>query len=412
MPIFASEAEMQKWLSDCLANCCGLSELISNSDYLDSFIPTSLAEQRVFESYNTCLTSLHVTELISQNENISIDSQDILKPDFILYAPETEGIVIVELKNIPGPTRQAGTELAAYSCEIKSSIPFISDGDIVNVLVSTEWPTLLKHYIFHQTFWQRKNIICLEPHIRAGVIQLKLLDIAALSQSHTSFRISEKHIGGYQICLYDDELYTERGDRSRLDKYVEQMKSALHAMAVRGNSHNNHGFAFLWKDNWSLSLAPYSITLLNFAPFQSIERFLHIEDADLPGVVERFMKISDEHFPIGHGNSLSEITDYGNRFLKNFCSPMAEGFTYWGALRDIMLQRADLIAFEAWGMFGEVFAEELAAEYERGNFSCSVTSPELGLMAIEELIDQDYDFIDLAGIGFGEEADSDEQESL
>ena len=224
MNFFTSEAKMQDWLSKLLAEAYGIADLISDSDSLKSFSPASLAEQKILESYNTCLASLYINEPISENENISIDSRDILKPDFILYAPETESVVIVELKNIAGPTRQAGTELAAYSCEIQSSIPFISDGDIVNVIISTEWPTLLKHYVFHQIFWQRKNVICLEPFDEDGKIRLRIVDIKRLSQDNTSFKISDKHIGGYQVCLYDDELYTDKADRTRLDKFLEHIE--------------------------------------------------------------------------------------------------------------------------------------------------------------------------------------------
>ncbi len=165
MNLFSSEAEMQEWLSGLLVDSKNISDIIINLEYLKSFSPANFYEKRIHDSYRICLDSLYITEMITKNENISVDPHDILKPDFVLYAPETESVVIVELKNISGPTRQAGTELAAYSCEIKSAIPFISDGDIVNVIVSTEWPALLKHYIFHQIFWQKKNVILSLSHL-------------------------------------------------------------------------------------------------------------------------------------------------------------------------------------------------------------------------------------------------------
>ncbi len=232
-----------------------------------------------------------------------------------------------------------------------------------------------------------------------GEIKLKVLDIIKIAQSDVSIKISEKHIGGYQVCLYDDELYKKNADRTRLDKYLRQMKAGLHAMAIHGNSLNNHGFAFLWKDKWDKSLAPYSITLLNFAPFQSIERFLHLGDLDLPDMVKHFMHICAEFTPIGHSNSLERIKDYGAKFLNDICSPRPEGFLSWDSLKAIMLPRADLIAFEAWGIFGETFMELLAAEYSKGNSKYNTTSPELGLKAIDELIDYDYKFVELASFG-------------
>jgi hypothetical protein len=406
LALFASEAAMQAWLKNSLIDSHGLADLIIDVDSLKSFSASSLAENKILKSFRTCLASLYLNEVISENENISIDPTDILKPDFVLYAPETESVVIIELKNIAGPTRQTGTELAAYSCEIQSSIPFISDGDIVNVVISAEWPTLLRHYVFHQIFWQGKNVLCLAPFEVDGNVRLKILGIKDLSQDAVSFKISEKHIGGYQICLHDNELYTAKADRTRLDKFLEQMKTALHAMAIRGSSQNNHGFAFLWKDHWDISLAPYSITLLNFAPFQSIERFLHLDNFELPEMVKRFMNISKEFSPIGHGNSLDEIRSYGCQFLNNICSPRPEDFTYWYDLRESMLSNSELIAFEAWGMFGEIFSEKLAAEYSQGNLTCSATSPQIGLKVIEELIDSKYKFVDLAYIDYEPEDNS------
>ena len=163
MSLFSSESIMQEWLSRALEGAEGLAELIVNLDALEEESASNFAASRMLQSFRTCVSSLYITQKISENENISINEGEILKPDFVLYAPETESVVIVELKNIAGPTRQAGTELAAYSCEIRTTIPFLSDGDIVHILISTEWPTLLRHFVQHEIFWQRKNLLCLQP---------------------------------------------------------------------------------------------------------------------------------------------------------------------------------------------------------------------------------------------------------
>ena len=390
MDLFSSESKMQEWLSDALGNSCGLSDLITNLDYVKTFSPSSLADRKIIASYETCTKSLGINEVISKNENISVNSGDVLKPDFILYAPETQSIVIVELKNLRGPTRQAGTELAAYSCEVKSAVPFISDGDIVNVIISTEWPTLLRHYIFHQIFWQGKNVICLEPHQESSEIKLKLLEVAKLEQNDIPIKISDRYLGGCQISLED-----YASDNTQQDKYLEQMKAALHAISVWGYGQNGHGFAFLWKDDWKCSVATYSITVIHFAPFQSIERFLHLENAEPTGFVKSLMELACEHNPNGAGNALNELIDCCRVFLVDICRPTPEGFTSWNNLRKVMTNQTELIAFEAWGMFGEVFTEKLAREYQNGNHNCLRTSPDLGLTAIDELIDNDYTFIDL-----------------
>ena len=177
---------------------------------------------------------------------------------------------------------------------------------------------------------------------------------------------------------------------------MEQFKSALNSMAITGNRLNSHGFAFLWKDLWRDSLAPYSITVLNFAPFQSVERFLHINDGELPDMVQRFIRLVKENSPEGHGNSLSEITDACEDLLGQVCSPQVEAFTHWGALRKIMEGRAQHIAFVGWGLFGDALLEKLKAAYREGNISCPSTSPELGFAVISEIVDDSYEFIDLS----------------
>jgi hypothetical protein len=71
------------------------------------------------------------------------------------------------------------------------------------------------------------------------------------------------------------------------------MRAALSVMATEGNRQKGHGFAFLWKDHWELSLAPYSISIFNMAPFQSLERFLHEIEVleDLSDIQKRFINL-------------------------------------------------------------------------------------------------------------------------
>ncbi len=394
---------MQMWLSDNLSEIEGLSEIIDEFDETIQGKPST--ESRIISSYIHCLKSLNLNVVISENENISNKEGDRLCPDFLLYAPETESFVILELKNIANPTRQIGTELGAYSSEIRSYVPFISEGDIVHVVISRTWPTLLRHYLFNEIFWMQKNILCLEPYQSAnGSIMLRALPPKNLIEDDVSLMICERHLGGYQLCLYDDLLYSG-GSRDRLDQHIEQFKTAIFAMASKGNAQKNHGFAFLWKDHRSISLAPYSITILNFAPLQSLERFLHGIDDDfyIPEITQRLINIAAEYDPIGHGQSLDQIVDYGERFLKKICSPRAEGFTNWDVLKSIMLEQSTLIEFHPWGIFSELLSDKLASKYEQGNHSIELTDPILGLELITELIDADYNFIDLAYFNYTEE---------
>ena len=410
-PIFNSEKEMQNWLSEWLSKNDELKELIINVGDFEKFKPQSLSEHKVYENFNYCLSSLNILHVISENENICFNSSDSLKPDFLLYAPETETVVIIELKNIVTPSRQAGTEISAYANEVKTYIPFISDGDIVNVIISSVWPTLLRHYVFHEIFWQQRNLLCLEPIKENGEIKLKIVEVSSIAEDAISLKLCNEHIGGYQLCLYDNNLYAEPNNRTRLDPFIDQMKTALSAMASKGNSQKSHGFAFLWKDAWSLSLAPYSISIFNFAPFQSFERHFHNENFEPNDTARKFINVIKEHDPAGHGESLLTITSTGKSFLKNFCSPSIEGFLNWSHLSEIMLRRCNpLISFRCWGTFEDIFFDKLLQKYKTGEPEIPFDDPITGLEVINELIDPEYEFYNLSYFEEDPEMDDDDFE--
>ncbi|WP_219637484.1 hypothetical protein, partial [Vibrio parahaemolyticus] len=183
MVIFADEKEMQEWLSSQLSSVDGLSSLILEQEL--SMTPANDQEKNVLATFKYCYQSLHQGVVISEDTNISLESGDIMRPDFLLYAPESESMVIIELKNFAGATRQAGTEISAYESELKTYLPYISDGDLINVIISPEWPTLLRHYVFNEIFWLRKNIICLEPVLdNHGEKKLKIRSVKDIVENN------------------------------------------------------------------------------------------------------------------------------------------------------------------------------------------------------------------------------------
>lgn len=395
--MFNKEKDMQDWLSDKLKNSEGITEFLD--DYESFGTPETQEERRIIESYEHCVKSLHLIEVISEDENISLKSGDILRPDFLAYAPESESIVIIELKNINGPTRQVGTELGAYTSEVKSYVPFISDGDIVNVVVSRYWPTLLRHYLFNEIYWHQRNIICLQPYIsNGGSVRLKPYAPKNLIEDNISSKISERHLGGIQLCLYDDELYSG-GSRDRLDKYIEQIKTSTASLAIKGNAQKSHGFAFLWKDFRKNSITPYNITIVNLAPFRSLERLVKDENNNpvkISNLTDRFIKITTEFDPIGHGQSLDQLFKHCEPFLTPICTPRLEGFMEWSDLKRIMVENSELLAFSSWGVFSELLSNKISEEYNKGKSDISLTDPNIGLQVINDMIDPEYQYVDLS----------------
>ncbi|MFW2177743.1 MULTISPECIES: hypothetical protein [unclassified Moraxella] len=397
--MFDNEAKMQEWLESELDKVDGLNDLIENVDYPYEYKPKHPFAKQFQESYQRCIKSLDINTIISKNENISLDDKDILKPDILLYSDESQGLVIIELKNIANPTRQVGTELNAYGAELKTHLPFLADGDIYNVIISNNYPTLLKHYITRDVIWNHKNIICLIPIRKDGKVKLKIVDIDKISSSDIPNHLCNDHVFGYQLCLYDDELYGINPNRHRLDDHIEQMRTALSVMKTEGTLQGDNGFAFLWKDNWEHSLAPYSISMFHLSPFGFLERFLHTPNFDgtiasLPKAQQQFMRILLDESPDGYTASFDYITDKSLHFLKSFCNPCVECPNYWMALRDIMLARSQLIAFQGWGIFDELFNEALIKSYEDGKIEIPYDCPYLGLEVVENALDSSYEYID------------------
>jgi len=403
---FASEEDMQDWLRGELEDNDCMSDLIVN---LDAFRALEIKDQnivKIYEVFAYCLESLDMVNVLAENENISLNPKDILKPDFLLYAPETQSLVIVELKNLSGPSRNAGTEVAAYANELKSYVPFLSEGDTITLIISSVWPTLLLHYISHEIAFLGRKVLCLQPVETSEGKKLCIVDPAKLAAGNEFLKLSAEYLWGFQICLYDDELY-RGGDRRRTDQYLQQMHAAIRAMATRGNALKNHGFAFLWKDT-SNSLSPYNITVINIAAFYTLEKFFHNEDYEPGALMKKLIhEVIQEHDPMGDSQSIMSITDYGIEFFKNFCSPVREGFLRWKNLRNSMLQHSELISFHSWGFFEEQFYRRLLSEYNAGNTEIEHTDPFLALDFINGLIDPDYPFFDLNYYGWEEEDDDD-----
>jgi hypothetical protein len=384
---FPSEEAMQEWLSSRLKEVDGLGEIVLNPEIVEAVDTDSPQVRSIRESFRYSLQGLWITEVITENENISLSHGEILKPDFVLYALETQSLLIVELKNIAGPTRQAATEASAYAGELRSHLPFLADGDVINVIISPVWPALLRHHVAHDILWIGRKILCLEPVELWGLHALKVVDPAVFTDD-ASAAVSAEELGGFQLCLYDDGLYGG-ASRDRFDHAVPQMRAALQMMAARGNALRSHGFAFLWKDNWTASLAPFSITLVHAAPFKGVGRFLLTlpEGSEPASMQMKLLKLVREFDPGGQSQTLQEISDVADQALSRILKPRPEGFTHWGQLRrEIEDVRSQLLAFAGWGRFGDRFSERLTALYAAGDFDAKHDDPDLGLAVVAELV--------------------------
>lgn len=126
---------------------------IANKRYKNDFQPLFSINYLIRDKYlsysKIILKSLETTELITGDtiKNISLDSKEKLYPDILLYNYENNKYFILELKRSAKAEREAVTELLGYRLEVKNHLPFINNGDIPLIIVSTEFNDLLLHSV-------------------------------------------------------------------------------------------------------------------------------------------------------------------------------------------------------------------------------------------------------------------------
>lgn len=182
MSIFRYEKDMQEWLENALKENYGeFYSLINNAELFENMYK-NYHKNIALNSFCNSLSSLHETEMISANKNISYKKGESLKPDFVLYSYSTESLVLIELKNSSNATREAGTELGAYNYELYSYFPNMPKLDIVYVIISNEYPNLLLHHIRNMIFIQNLNVLCLKPVKLEGKIGLEIIDFNLIDE--------------------------------------------------------------------------------------------------------------------------------------------------------------------------------------------------------------------------------------
>lgn len=371
---FKTEADMQEWLYQQL-QFGDLASLVLNPEILRDRPNASPQTQKLLQSFRTSLAALEDVVLASANTNISNRADDVLRPDFLLLNPHRKTVVVVELKNSSAASRQTGTEAGAYVAAVRSHLPYIAEGDIVTVIISAAWPTLLRHYAANEIIWGNRNIICLAPVTDNGELFLKIVDPRTFADDLAQKKRLHR-LGGFQICLFD-KTFDGRSAKSLLDGYVTQMRGTLSIMAARGNGMRSHGFAFLWNRRGASS--PFNITVVHASPFKVLE-----ESGETTSFAT-ILKDLDRRFTMkGTSQSLSYVVDIAQETLGVVADVRSEGYLEWPDLHRDMGHWFGTahVAFAGWGLFGELHGEALAKGYLEGSFDLAHDDPGLGMTVV------------------------------
>lgn len=379
---FVNEAEMQRWLEEKFSQKKDLLDLIVNDEYLEDYKPDSNETKIIYESFCRCLKATEYLSLISANQNISIEGSESLKPDFLSYASEVQGMVLIELKNLAGSTRTAGTELGAYSGELRTFLPFLSNSDLYYVIISPTWPTLLRHFIFNGIYLDGWNVLCLEPK---GKEQLEIAEIEKFNISPYS-KLSIDQLTGYSLQLSDSNSLQNK--ISTLEELSFPIENSLREIVIEGTKERGHGFAFFSELSPNENRVRFEITLVTVAPFHNVEETIKdiTSDSDQSTVMNSLINVIKKNDPTGHGKSLDKCREKAEKNLEVLFTCCHANFLSWSELKTRIESNSTEKYFVGWGVFGDRFNQLLIKEYSKNNIKCSPFCPKLGFETINSLV--------------------------
>lgn len=379
---FSSEQAIQDWLenlieNDCLYDAIEGKEEVSNAllgledaDFWPSFPIDHLTRIASLRSASYALERLHTLQLISKNNrNISLERGERMFADLLYCSPETSTFVLFEVKHNKGTSREAITELLAYEHEIQNHIPFSGASDIITVVVSRDYPTLLDHAVASGNTWSRKQMLCLLfeeddqgpklkvhiPNAWSAIGQIGLpfagLPTATLSLAPKSDLNADDIFSAFSTAA---ELFVREAER-------------------KGGS----GFAMVCYNHFSTKLAdsPYLLLIGAVDPFTFIDHANNsrmLENSASP--ILDYLLEGERHMDLSTSwDWLSSDGGAATDYLKEFGRPTWEMAANWRHLRDVRRWKSNSITFdrhispvysEFWGFLGD-FVREIARRPSR-----------------------------------------------
>jgi hypothetical protein len=371
---FESEAVIQELLEsavsddkicECIKDTARIDELSKRDtdNQFPQFAVDHISRLKAIEAGASVLKSLSMLVLLTGDENISVTSGEILRPDLVCINPERQSVVLFEVKKSSQTGREALTELLAYEQELKNLMPLLSGYDFNFVLISPEWSTLMDHAVSGAIAWSNKKVLCLKPLLNEKE-ELELETYLPTAWKITgAAHLPEDALPSVTICLYQKDAYTKPNQKNisknegkdEVDSLDVRLLTAMEVMAREGDRLGTHGFALLWRDNWDQSLTCYNITICGIAPmelYKSSRQRGNISDKD-GRLVSKLDEYVSFHDPSGHSDSMMKVATSANALLKEISDPMLEGFHFWKHDELSLRRRAMPIMCEFWGVLGE-----------------------------------------------------------
>jgi len=369
------ERDLQAWIVD-LVKSDTLSDHIDGADAIERIVVAGrdqtklpiftidrFTRERYAESADIALSSLTLLEYITGDKDISRTSGEELRPDVVAYNPEQETIVVFELKKSSQTGRQALTELLAYEHELQNHVPLLGRTNIVFVLISSEWSTLMDHAITGAITWAGKTCIGLEVHDSAAGRRLRVR-VRDSWEPLLSYNLPRGSLSTATLCLYSNaENARTAGEEEEgtsaeraADTTLRELETALELIARDGERAGLHGFAILCDS--AFSYCPWMILVGVLNPYaflsHSLETAASRTDTD---VFKFFADPTRGYLETSLDSSIGRVVERADRYLSESFNPVLEGFLDWSTARTQIRSLGFPIRMEFWGVLGE-FARE------------------------------------------------------
>lgn len=329
------EKEIQKWLENNygkLSNIIKNSEVISNIENEEEGIPyyslDFLIEKKILKSAKYVFDNLYLVDLVVADKNISIQKGEQLYPDLLLFNPETNTFIIVEIKRSILAEREAITELLAYEHELQNLFPFMSKLEVCFVLIAADFKPLLEHSIYSLALWQNRKILPL----KIDGLESNNWDDWNLS-IHIPDSWSLLSLGNFishqistvNFVLYDKDAYNHNINIKEKEDNIEILYRGLELIIKEGEKHNSNGFVLLSRLTHS-PLANWNITIGVINPYSFLE-LLEYESK-----IKDYLKDNYDIFSL-QTKCTTDLVVNAKKYLKVFYNPEFETFSTWETCR-------------------------------------------------------------------------------
>ena len=270
------ESKIQKWLE---SNYKNLFDKINNigvfkTKEIYDYNLDNLIKKKIIKSAQFVYNNLKDLELIIANKNISLEKNERLFPDLLLFNPYTNKLIIVEIKRSSQAERESITELLAYEQELQNIFPYMSKLEVCFIIISADYNTLLDHAIFSLALWQNRKVLPLKISGLESENEQDWDLSVYIPNSWSLLNINHfesRHTITLNLVLYDQNAHKEKINIKDKEENIEILQRGVELIIKEAEKHNSSGFVLLSRMT-SSQLSNWVITIGIINPFSFFQQ--------------------------------------------------------------------------------------------------------------------------------------------